>query len=145
MSSPGSPGLEIKEQEIDFKAMVEEIYEGLQYMEGFQRMNWDFTQTGNGVVMGDKFHLEIILGNLLSNAIKYQDYKKEDPYTRIRIHISPAGTGIEISDNGIGIPKEYQDRLFGLFFRASNQAFGSGLGLYIIPEHHQKTWRRYSI
>ena len=39
---------------------------------------------------------------------------------------------IAVEDNGIGIPAHYQDRLFELFFRASNQSFGSGLGLYIL-------------
>jgi signal transduction histidine kinase len=38
---------------------------------------------------------------------------------------------LTIEDNGLGIPKEYQDRIFDLFFRASTQSFGSGLGLYI--------------
>jgi signal transduction histidine kinase len=37
---------------------------------------------------------------------------------------------VVIEDNGIGIDKEFQNRVFEMFFRASSQAVGSGIGLY---------------
>ena len=112
--------------------------ESLQYMEGSERIHLRFEQEGDGIIFADKFHLEIVMGNLLSNAIKYQDYAKDDPYISIRLQKGEGKTVIEVADNGIGIPKKFQDQLFGLFFRASNQAFGSGLGLYIIKHTLRK-------
>lgn len=130
--------LELGVEEIDLRSLVEDVMESLKYMEGSDRVSVEYKQEGNGIVKADKFHLEIVLGNLLSNAIKYQDYKKETPKIEISLETKPEQTIIEISDNGIGIPKEYQDRLFDLFFRASNQSFGSGLGLYIIKHTLKK-------
>jgi len=45
---------------------------------------------------------------------------------------------ISISDNGIGIEKQYQPNVFNMFYRASDKSKGSGLGLYIVKETIQK-------
>ncbi|HLT71941.1 MAG TPA: sensor histidine kinase, partial [Cyclobacteriaceae bacterium] len=37
-------------------------------------------------------------------------------------------------DNGQGIPKEHMDQIFNMFYRASENSEGSGLGLYIVKE-----------
>lgn len=44
---------------------------------------------------------------------------------------------IEITDNGVGIKKEYIDRIFEMFFVTSNNQ-GTGLGLYIVKEAVEK-------
>ena len=41
---------------------------------------------------------------------------------------------IQIIDNGIGISPVYQEKIFDMFFRASEKSDGSGLGLYIVRE-----------
>ena len=41
---------------------------------------------------------------------------------------------IEIKDNGRGIAKEFQSKIFDMFFRATDDSSGSGLGLYIVKE-----------
>ena len=41
---------------------------------------------------------------------------------------------INLKDNGIGISKESIDRIFDMFYRASANSYGSGLGLYIVKE-----------
>ena len=76
--------------------------------------------------------LKEIIGNLLSNAIKYTPEKG-----KIELTIAAEGEkiSIEIKDNGMGIPKSEQKRIFEKFFRASNithlDTEGTGLGLYI--------------
>jgi hypothetical protein len=44
---------------------------------------------------------------------------------------------IKIKDNGEGIPREYQDKVFDLFFRGNNSA-RSGMGLYIVSRLIEK-------
>jgi PAS domain S-box-containing protein len=68
--------------------------------------------------------------NLISNAVKYRG---EAP-AEIRITAERSGPDwvIKIRDNGIGIPKEHQQRVFGLFTRLhTNQVPGAGIGLAV--------------
>ncbi|MEK7618894.1 MAG: ATP-binding protein [Patescibacteria group bacterium] len=71
--------------------------------------------------------------NIISNGIKYnRDGKK----LTITIKKQNTDAALTVKDEGIGIPKAEQDKLFQKFFRASNAASsnteGSGLGLYIV-------------
>lgn len=75
---------------------------------------------------------QVIL-NLISNAVKYTPSGG-----RIAIEMSRNNGSVQwsIHDNGIGIPKAGQARLFEKFFRADNvhrmETEGTGLGLYIV-------------
>lgn len=70
--------------------------------------------------------------NLLSNAVKYTPTGGE-----VTVFISKTNTEVifQVSDRGIGIPKQEQGKVFEKFFRASNvikrETDGSGLGLYL--------------
>jgi len=77
--------------------------------------------------------LRHILGNLLSNAFKYSP--RGGQVTLIARHAGDS-VQLEVSDQGIGIPPEDQQRLFESFHRASNvgNIAGTGLGLSIVKQ-----------
>jgi two-component system phosphate regulon sensor histidine kinase PhoR len=89
--------------------------------------------------------IRLSIQNLLDNAIKYTPSGKS-----IKITVSKKDNDVifEITDKGIGIPKEQQKRLFSKFFRGENavkqETEGSGLGLFIarniIEAHKGKIW-----
>ena len=130
--------LEIKDQEVDFKELFEEVQESLMHMQDAKRCKISLEVNEKVPWFGDRFHLGIVLANLLSNAIKYQDHSKPEATIEVRVEVDENRTQLEVEDNGIGIEDQYQARLFELFFRASNQSFGSGLGLYITKNAVEK-------
>lgn len=93
------------------------------------------------VILGDKTHLTNALCNLIDNAIKYA---KEKPDITIYTYNRGKFLVMEVSDNGIGIEKKYQKKVFDKFFRIPtgdiHNVKGFGLGLaYVkkIVEIHQ--------
>ncbi len=84
-------------------------------------------------VYGDETLLAVALHNLVSNAIQYSPKS-----TRVGIGVSNRDGIVEIAvtDQGVGIPEEDQDRVFERFFRTdparSRNTGGSGLGLSIV-------------
>lgn len=123
--------LEIQAKPVDFELLLEEVTESLFFMENAANIEKIIEIEPGPEFVGDSFHIGIVLSNLISNAFKYTDPQKQHPRVKIRIEPNAESCKISIEDNGLGIPKEYQGRIFDLFFRASTQSFGSGLGLYI--------------
>lgn len=87
------------------------------------------------VVMGDKTHLTNAICNLIDNAIKYST---EKPDISIQTSNIESYLVIVISDKGIGIEKEYQEKVFDKFFRVPTNNIhhvkGFGLGLAYIKK-----------
>lgn len=77
--------------------------------------------------------LQIIIKNIVENAVKYSPNKKK---ISIDIEYKEDMQCFSVTDYGIGIPKDAQDKLFHSFYRAPNVEFikGSGLGLTIVKE-----------
>ena len=82
------------------------------------------------------------LMNIVSNAIKYSPDGKR---IKIRVERSRDGEYVEVSveDQGMGIPEQYQKKIFDRFFRVENATHtvkGTGLGLHLvkvtIEKHH---------
>ena len=92
------------------------------------------------LVMGDSARLQQIIANLVENAIKYS-LPGGTIKVCLRSYSSYEGKAtieVCVEDNGIGIPKDAQPRLFERFYRAPNiersNTKGIGLGLYIVAQ-----------
>lgn len=130
--------LELKKAKIDFKQAVADTFENLQFMENMNKIEKIFLIQENLDFYSDPIRTNIILNNLISNAVKYHNLHQDNPYIQVQIHQLNQVLEIKISDNGKGIKKEYLGRVFEMFYRATEEAKGSGLGLYIIKETVQK-------
>ncbi|MFF5186194.1 ATP-binding protein [Streptomyces sp. NPDC000345] len=85
------------------------------------------------VLQADSDQLDRVLMNLLSNAVKFTP---KGGKVTVRADAWDGDAVLTVSDTGIGIPAEEQERLFQRFFRASNATDaaipGTGLGLTIV-------------
>ena len=74
-----------------------------------------------------------ILSNLIDNAIKYN---RSGGSVTVEVGQDAAGAFVQVADTGIGIPSEYQERIFERFYRVdkshSKEVGGTGLGLSIV-------------
>jgi signal transduction histidine kinase len=94
-------------------------------------------------IMGDKVHLTNLVYNLLDNANKYSPKR---PLIKIHTENNPGGIILTIEDNGIGISKTEQKKIFDKLYRVPtgniHDVRGFGLGLSytkaIVEEHHGK-------
>jgi signal transduction histidine kinase len=97
------------------------------------------TELTEASVKADKDSLVIILMNLLDNAIKYN---KTNGKIFVRNYISNKHVYIEITDTGIGIPKEAVSRVFDPFYTVdknrSRESGGTGLGLSLVKKYTEK-------
>ncbi len=107
------------------------------------------------IIKGNEVELRLLFQNLITNGIKFRDPNVKP---RINIECTEISEGEEtdngaekywkfsVTDNGIGIAKEYQDRVFAIFQRLHSRLEyeGSGIGLAhckkIVESHSGKIW-----
>ena len=87
------------------------------------------------MLVTDREALTKIVSNLLSNAVKFARTE-----IRIRIHGCGEGVGIEVTDDGPGIPPEEFEQVFDVFYQASNNDVSAGRGGVGIGLHMCRTY-----
>lgn len=106
-----------------------------------QRAVTTLKRTGhNFTITADKLHMTSVLYNLLDNALKYS---AQDPNILIHIIDHKQYLELRVTDNGVGIAREYKSRIFEKFFRVPSgnrhNIKGYGLGLsyvsHIVQSH----------
>lgn len=78
-----------------------------------------------------RLNLKSILYNLVSNSIKYRSPGR-DCFIKVSTYEENGKLIIEVADNGLGMPKGYQQKIFKMFSRMHTHVDGSGIGLYIL-------------
>lgn len=126
---------EIARKPVLLDILIEEILQG--YREVKTPISITY-QAAGAVINTDSGRLRIVLNNLIGNAVKYYDEEKTQPFIAVRAYVTNEHCKIEIEDNGTGIDFEHQPKIFDMFYRASRQSYGSGLGLYITKEIIEK-------
>ena len=119
--------------EIDLNELLEYVIKTYEKIVSKNNIKLNFHKIDNFKIIGDRDKLIEIFTNLIDNAIKYSEKNKE-------VTISSKKEGdlniVSISDQGIGIPKEYIHRITERFFTVdpskSRSVGGTGLGLAIV-------------
>ena len=125
--------VELKLEPVNVKDLVDEVITGMLHMHGVEEVVIELHIEPGLIVSTDRERMKVILNNLVSNAIHYRDPGKR-PTIVIESSIMAKHWIVVIKDNGIGIKKELQRKIFDMFYKAHDRAQGTGLGLYIVKE-----------
>lgn len=124
--------LELQREEINFDNLVEEVFEQLLSGNKYGKVEKNIQISQEESFFSDKWRLKVIMNNLISNSIRYRNGK--DPVVGIDISVSKQLAKVTIEDNGRGIEKKHLPKVWSMFYRATDDNAGSGLGLYIVKE-----------
>lgn len=124
-------------EDIDFADVVRCAKEGLGFALEDNRVRIETAFTHERPLHSSRTRVSQIVENLLANGIRFANIDRESSFVKISTANLPENDfEITISDNGIGIPRDSQDKVFSMFFQAhSDRSEGSGLGLYLIKKH----------
>ncbi|WP_324675798.1 sensor histidine kinase [Hymenobacter sp. GOD-10R] len=139
----------LRKQPFDLVLLIQEIFEQLE-LKAIQRqvtleLSLPKPTATNVVVLADRNRIRQVLVNLIDNAIKYG---RESGHVIVSLMEGNKTVNIRVHDDGEGIAKQHQNRIFERFYRIdksrSRDSGGSGLGLAIskhIVEAHKSTIR----
>jgi two-component system phosphate regulon sensor histidine kinase PhoR len=132
--------LEYDKNVIDLTALVNTCVENSSYMYPLYRIKKEIAD--DVVVIGNAERLEQVLMNLVNNSVKYSPDNKE---ITVCVEKNSTLAVVSVIDQGIGVSRADQKRVFERFYRAEENKFitsGLGMGLYIsaeiIKEHNGK-------
>jgi len=129
--------LDVIIEAIDFEELIDQTFVDLSYLKGAEQIKRAIVVKGCEF-FSDRWRIAEIFRNLVSNAIKYRDFNKFNPEINVTIVIDENQAAITFKDNGIGIELHNLEKIFNMFYRASEQSDGSGLGLYIVKNATDK-------
>lgn len=130
----------IKLEPVNLHTLTQEVLEWLQPSAEHQQVSLHLIGC-QSVISGNKKVLSDMILNLCDNGIKYS---RPGGWVKVEILEQNGQISLTVSDNGIGIPKEHQERVFERFYRVdkshSREIGGTGLGLSIVKHgaivHH---------
>ena len=134
VASNGNPATE--KEEVDVHAVIEHVLETFRYRIDHSNATVKFIPDAEyHTIEAERGPLSLIISNLIDNALKYV---KHQPHIQISTLNQKNRLIIRISDNGIGISRENQTRIFDKFFRVStgdiHNVKGFGLGLTYVKK-----------
>ena len=124
---------ELPFETVDIGEMSREVLKNLEHQAEKKKINLIFTGEDTRNIRGVYRLLYEIFYNLADNAVKYTG---ECGRVHVDLRETPVGIVWSVEDNGIGIAKEDQERIFERFYRVdkshSRGTGGTGLGLSIV-------------
>jgi two-component system phosphate regulon sensor histidine kinase PhoR len=134
LSTLDSGGLRLNRQPLQFRSTVQDAIDDLQARALARDVALENLVPGSFVVLADNDRMRQVVSNLVDNAIKYGR-----PGGRTSVsgrHLDDGRMEITVADDGPGIPRDSQERIFERFYRVdkarSREQGGTGLGLAIV-------------
>ncbi|HEY4148353.1 MAG TPA: HAMP domain-containing sensor histidine kinase, partial [Chitinophagaceae bacterium] len=130
----------LNKESFDIVQLAKEVMASMKLQFEKQHAVTKIETTGtNFAVTADRLHMTSVLYNLLDNALKYSS---KDPHITVHIIDREEYLELRIIDNGIGIAREYKNKVFEKFFRVPSgnrhNIKGYGLGLSYVSHILQR-------
>jgi PAS domain S-box-containing protein len=136
--------MEVTIAKVDFRRIIDQTFHDLDYLEGAVGIN-RLVKIDGIDFYSDPWRIAEILRNLISNAIKYRKLDEGLSEIGIKINVDHLRAEIAFADNGIGIDEDNLAKVFEMFYRATEQSDGSGIGLYIVKNAVEKLGGQISV
>lgn len=132
LSKLDDESVELEKEDVDLYNLTREIVSRLSPQSNQKKIH--VSVSGEPIIFnGIKQILDEMIYNITENAIKYNN---DGGYVDVWVGNTLNGPKVSVEDNGIGIPKEHQERIFERFYRVdkshSKERGGTGLGLSIV-------------
>jgi len=125
---------ELKYEIVDFNSLLVDSMADVKFIADHKNIDIRYMESSSNRFLGDYGLTKMVLGNLLSNAVKYHSPHKPDPYIQVLFEKAMGSVTFSVADNGEGIEEQHHEKVFDMFYRASENSNGTGLGLYIVKE-----------
>lgn len=127
---------QLRIETFDLHELVKQILDTLKFQFGKMSAKVNVHTSGEDfMIEADKLHLTGVVHNLVDNAMKYGG---QHPVIDLSLSQQNGKITITVTDHGLGIPLEYQDKIFDKFFRVpsgdTHNIKGHGLGLSYVAE-----------
>jgi signal transduction histidine kinase len=124
-------------EDLEWEQMITSILKELR-ISGKDKVQFFYTIEQRAAFRSDVARIQTIIRNLMSNSFKYFNPTSANCWTNLKISVEESHAEIIISDNGIGIDQEYLNKIFKMFYKATEYPKGPGLGLYIVKAMTEK-------
>ena len=137
--------LTIKPEPINLFDLVNQVILELRYIRGSEDIKMINNLAEGETILTDGQRMKMVVNNLLSNGIKYKDIDKNDSFVKIAFKQNDNSWQLIVEDNGQGIEEDQQEKVFNMFYRATEKSEGSGLGLFIVREAVERLEGKISV
>lgn len=116
----------------DIGHFIEQVVEKAHHLFPEAQLIYHRDTQGHWMISMDASSIEMLLMNLLSNAVQHNHHEQK----KVEVFTKLVGKWIEIHvcDNGVGLDKSEQKKIFKKFYQVGATTKGSGLGLYIVSQ-----------
>ena len=124
----------VKIENIDLNALVKLIANGLKPQFELKKIRLDLALDLHEKVDTDRYRISQVVYNLLTNAYKYSH---EGGLVTVKTSSDESFIYVDVIDEGMGIAKQDQDKIFNAYYRISGVGHiqGEGMGLFIVKEN----------
>ena len=123
---------------VSLSHLFSKVIQAYEFNVQYRNVKFEIINGETDAFFSDEEKLRIIFDQLIRNSITFHDPNKSMRIVQVKLNVTPRKAVVEVLDNGVGIPNQHLKSVFNIFFKATMNSGGSGLGLFIVKEALEK-------